>query len=178
MSEKREIILIRKIEQSILLIRKEKVIIDADLARFYGVPTKALNQAVKRNPDRFPPDFMFQLTPEEKSQVVTICDHLVNLKYSRHLPYAFTEHGAIMAASILNSPRAVEVSVFIVRAFIKLRQTLAEHKELSHKIKMLEIIVANHDLKILALVNAIKTLSSPKPIPSKRRIGFLPDDKE
>ena len=95
-----------KIEQRILLIRGEKVILDVDLAALYGVTTKQLNQQVKRNQNRFPPDFMFKLLPEEKKEVVTNCDLLGNVKYSNVLPYAFTEHGAIMAASVLNTPRA------------------------------------------------------------------------
>lgn len=119
----------------ILLIRGEKVIIDADLAEFYGVNTKVLNQAVRRNINRFPADFMFQLTKEEKIEVVTNCDHLQNLKYSSVNPYVFTEHGALMVASILNSVRAVEVSVFIVRAFVQLRRSVKGHDELSHLTK-------------------------------------------
>jgi len=114
MSEKKAMVPVAKIERRILLIRGEKVIVDADLAEFYGVPTKRLNEQVKRNKDRFPDDFMFQLSLEEKSEVVANCDHLSKLKYSSFLPYVFTEHGAIMAASVLNSRRAVEVSVFIV----------------------------------------------------------------
>ena len=119
MSPKKAIVPVGRIEQHILLVRGEKVIIDADLAKFYGVPTKRLNEQVKRNKARFPEDFMFQLSSEEKSELVANCDHLEKLKYSRNLSYAFTEHGAIMAASVLNSKRAVEVSVYIVRAFVK-----------------------------------------------------------
>jgi hypothetical protein len=122
MVDEKSIVPAGKIENRILLIRGEKVIIDADLAEFYGVATKRLNEQVKRNVNRFPADFMFQLTKEEKSEVVANCDHLKNLKYSKTLPYAFTEHGAIMAASVLNMQRAIEVSVFIVRAFVKFRQ--------------------------------------------------------
>jgi hypothetical protein len=131
MAKGKVIIAAGKIEQRILLIRGEKVIVDADLAEFYGVPTKRLNEQVKRNKDRFPADFMFQLSSEGKSEVVAKCDHLSKLKYAKALPYAFTEHGAIMAASVLSSPHAIEVSVFIVRAFVKLRRTIAEHKELA-----------------------------------------------
>ena len=98
----------------IRLIRGEKVIIDSDLAEFYGVPTKRLNEQAKRNISRFPDDFMLQLSSEEKLEVVANCDHLKKLKYSRFLPYAFTEHGSIMAAGVLNTPRAIEVSVYIV----------------------------------------------------------------
>jgi hypothetical protein len=95
--------------------------LDTDLARLYGVSTKRLNEQVKRNRDRFPDDFMFQLTPDEKAEVVANCDHLQRLKFSPALPYAFTEHGAIMVASVLNTSRAIEVSVYVVRAFVKLR---------------------------------------------------------
>ena len=109
MPQKKAIVPVGKIEQRILLIRGEKVIIDTDLAEFYGVPTKRLNEQVKRNKARFPDDFMFQLSAKEKTEVVANCDHLSKLKYSKALPYAFTEHGSIMAASVLNSKRAVEV---------------------------------------------------------------------
>ena len=98
----KSVVPVGKIENRILLIRDEKVIIDADLAEFYGVPTKRLNEQVRRNKDRFPDDFMFQLSPDEKAEVVANCDHLSKLKYSKTLPYAFTEHGSIMAASVLN----------------------------------------------------------------------------
>jgi hypothetical protein len=101
--------------------RTPGVVLDVDLAEFYGVPTKRLNEQVKRNRERFPQDFVFQLTSEDKSEVVANCDHLANLKYSKSLPYTFTGHGTIMAASVLNSTRAIEVSVFIIRAFVKLR---------------------------------------------------------
>ncbi len=169
------IIKVGKIEQRILLIRGEKVIIDADLAEFYGVATKRLNEQVKRNRNRFPKDFVFQLFSEEKSELVANCDHLAKLKFSKSLPYAFTEHGAIMAASVLNSPRAIDVSVFIVRAFVKLRQTMLEHKELSQKLEQLEHRLVNHDRQILSLVQAIRELTSSAPLPKKRRIGFKPD---
>jgi len=172
MPEKKAIVPVGKIEQRILFIRGEKVIVDADLAEFYGVPTKRLNEQVKRNKARFPEDFMFQLSLEEKSEVVANCDHLSKLKYSKSMPYAFTEHGAIMAASVLNSPRAVEVSVFIVRAFVKLRRMIAENKELSRRIVQIERHLADHDEHIIELVKAIKQLLKPDPLPKKRRIGY------
>ncbi len=175
MSEKKAMVPVGKIEQRILLIRDEKVIVDADLAEFYGVPTKRLNEQVKRNKDRFPDDFIFQLSAEEKTEVVANCDHLSKLKYSSSLPYVFTEHGAIMAASVLNSPRAVEVSVFIVRAFVKLRRMIAENKELSRRIVQIERHLAEHDNQIMELVQAIKQLLKPDPLPKKRRIGFHSD---
>src|SRR5579885_3497039 len=112
----------KHVESLILIVRNQNVILDRDLARLYGVTTKALNQAVKRNSARFPSDFVFSLNQVEKQEVVTKCDHLAALKFSRTLPHAFTEHGAIMAANPLNTPRAVDVSVFVVRAFIKLRE--------------------------------------------------------
>ena len=175
MSEKKAMVPVGKIEQRILLIRDEKVIVDADLAEFYGVPTKRLNEQVKRNKDRFPDDFMFQLSVEEKSEVVANCDHLSKLKYSSSLPYVFMEHGAIMAASVLNSRRAVEVSVFIVRAFVKLRRMVAENIELSRTIVQIERHLAEHDSQIMELVKSIKQLLKPDPLPKKRRIGFHSD---
>jgi hypothetical protein len=176
MKDNQSIIPVERIERSILLIRGEKVMLDADLAVLYGVTTKRLNEQVKRNRNRFPEDFMFQLNEEEKAEVVANCDHLSKLKFSRALPYAFTEHGAIMAASVLNSPRAIEVSVFIVRAFVKLRRTIAEHKELARKISQLERRLADHDDQILSLVQAIRQFLNPKLPPKRRRIGFKTDE--
>jgi len=172
MDESKSVVPVGKIENRILLIKGEKVIIDADLAEFYGVPTKRLNEQVKRNKDRFPHDFMFQLSPDEKAEVVANCDHLENLKYSRTLPYAFTEHGAIMAAGVLNTSRAIEVSVFIVRAFVKVRQMVAGYKDLQRKIAQVERRLTDHDEQIIELVNLIKQLLNPEPPPKKRRIGY------
>jgi hypothetical protein len=166
---------IGKIQQQILLIRGEKVIIDSDLAEAYGVTTKALNQAIRRNADRFPSDFMFRLTKKEKQEVVTNCDHLQTLKFSPVNPYAFTEHGAIMVASVLNSPKAIEVSVFVVRAFVRLREIIAGHKELARKIGELERKLVDHDEQIMVLFEAIKQLMDPKLPPKARRIGFYAD---
>jgi hypothetical protein len=117
------------VESRVLSIRGEKVLLDSDLALIYGVATKALNQAVRRNIERFPPDFRFQLTRAERTEVVTACDHLRHLKFSPVLPWAFTEHGAVMAASVLNSPRAVAMSVFVVRVFVRLRRLAVAHAE-------------------------------------------------
>ncbi len=172
MTKSKAIIKVGKIQQRILLIRGEKVIIDADLAEAYGVTTKALNQAIRRNAERFPSDFMFQLTKEEKQEVVTNCDHLQNIKFSRVTPHAFTEHGAIMAASVLNSPKAIDASIFVVRAFVQLRGIITGHKELANKIAQLERKLGDHDEQIMVLVEAIKQLMDPKPPPKKRRIGF------
>jgi len=108
--------------------------LDADLAALYGVATKVLNQAVKRNQKRFPSDFSFRLTETEKNEVVTNCDHLSRLRFSHVLPYAFTEHGAIMLSSVLNSERAMETSVQVVRAFVRLREILSSNRELAHRL--------------------------------------------
>lgn len=172
MESKTVVVKAGKIEQRILLIRGEKVIIDSDLAEFYGVTTKRLNEQVKRNKDRFPEDFMFQLSKEEKAEVVANCDHLSKLKYSKTLPYAFTEHGTIMAASMLNSKTAIEMSIFLVRAFVKLRETISQHKELARKINQLEHKLTDHDGQIQILIQAIRQLINPDPPPKKRRIGF------
>lgn len=172
MTSERSVVRVGKIEERILLIRGNKVILDADLAEFYGVSTKRLNEQMKRNKDRFPEDFVFQLTPEEKSELVAKCDHLANMKYSRALPHAFAEHGALMAAGILNTPQAVEVSVFVVRAFVKLRRAIAQHKELTLKLAQLEQKLLRHDRQISGLVQAIRQLMNPNPVPERRRIGF------
>ncbi len=160
------------VERRILLIRGEKVIVDADLAAFYGVTTKRLNEQVKRNRARFPADFRFQLTGPEKSEVVANCDHLTHLKFAKTLPYAFTEHGAIMAAGVLNSRRAVDVSVFVVRAFVRIRRVFSEHPALVQRLDELERKLAHHDTQLVAVVQAIKALLGPTPVPRHRRIGF------
>jgi len=152
----KELIPVEVIEQRILLIRGLRVILDADLAVLYGTTTKRLNEQVRRNRDRFPQDFMFQLTKREKAEVVAICDHLAKLKFSPVLPNAFTEHGAIMVASVLNTKRAIQISVFVVRAFVKLRELLSMHKELAHKLAELERKLQNHDESIQSLVVAIR----------------------
>ena len=174
MSEKREsdVVLVDQIQPCILMIRGQRVMLDADLAELYGTTTKALNQAVRRNAERFPGDFRLELTAAEKEEVVTNCDHLTRLKFSRTLPYAFTEHGAIMAASVLNTPRAIEVSVYVVRAFVKLRELLSTHKELAGKLAELERRVGGHDDAIQTLVSAIRRLMEPPPAPPRRKIGF------
>src|SRR3990172_8447938 len=143
-TDQKTIIPIGQIEQRILLIRGQKVILDTDLAGLYGTTTKRLNEQVKRNRGRSPEDFMFQLTKKEKAEVVAICDHLAKLKFSPVLPNAFTEHGAIMAANVLNTGRAIQISVFVVRAFVRLREILGAHKELAHKLAELERKLQNH----------------------------------
>ena len=155
--------------------------IDTDLAELYGVETKRLNEQVKRNRERFPEDFMFQLTPVEKDEVVANCDHLAKLKFSKALPYAFTEHGAIQAANVLNAPRAVEMGVYVVRAFVRLRELIASHQELVHRLDDLEARIEHklesHDQAISGILNAIRELMRPPEI-KKRPIGFVtPQEK-
>jgi hypothetical protein len=160
------------IEQRILQIRGERVIIDADLAGIYGVPTRRLNEQVRRNSTRFPVDFMFRLTPAEKAEVIANCDHLSNLRYAKALPLAFTEHGAIMAASVLNSPQAIEVSVFVVRAFVAIRQGTAVNHQLASQLAELERRLMEHDEQLALLVRAIRELAEPIMRSTRRRIGF------
>lgn len=162
----------------ILDFRGKKVMIDIDLARLYGVTTKQLNQAVKRNIKRFPADFMFQLRKEEKEKVVTNCDHLSALRFSHQLPYAFTEQGVAMLSSVLNSERAIQVNIMIMRAFVKLKELLLTHKDLAEKIATLEKKYATHDDKIQLIFEAIKKLLEPvaePPLPQKPPIGFHRD---
>ena len=166
------LILIDRIATHIVPLRGQRVILDCDLAALYDVTTSAFNRAVKRNIDRFPDDFMFQLTDDEQADLAGSFAHLHKLKFSRTPPYAFNEHGAIMAASVLSSPRAVEVSVLVVRAFVKLREMLFTHKELAKKFTELESRLANHDVAIQQLLNAIRQLMDEPPAPSKPRIGF------
>jgi len=161
-----------KLQQRILLIRGHKVMLDADLAVLYGVSTRALNQAVKRNLQRFPADFMIRLTRAEGKNLRS---HFVTSSWGgrRYPPYAFTEHGTVMLASILNSPRAVEVSVYVVRAFVQLREFLATHRALAAKLAALERKLTRHDTEIRSLFEAIKQLMTPPDLP-RRRIGFHP----
>ena len=166
---------VEAVAHRILLIRGEKVMLDADLAALYDVPTKALNQAVKRNIARFPRDFMFQLSKLEKDEVVTTCDHLANLRFSRTLPFAFTEHGALMLGNVLKSDRAIEASLLVVRTFVQLRQMLSTHKELAAKLEALERKIGSHDQAIAGLIDAIRQLMAP-PESGKRQIGFITGD--
>ena len=163
------------IESSIIVVREQRVILAADLASIYGVETRALNQAVKRNIEKFPHDFMFRLTRTEVQEISPSRSQSVILKRGqnvKYLPYAFTEHGAIMAANVLNSARAVQMSVFVVRAFVRLRQMIITHKELAAKLRELERKVAEQDGDIRSLFQAIRQLMTP-PEPNKRKIGFL-----
>lgn len=164
------------IAQAIRVIRNQKVLLDADLAALYGVETKRFNEQVKRNRARFPDDFMFQLTEAEfaalRSQSAT---SNTSRGGRRYLPYAFTEHGAIMAATILNSPWATEVSVYVVRAFIRLREVLASQEALVQRLDRLEANLTEHDQAISDILKALRQLMMP-PDPPKRQIGFVRDE--
>jgi phage regulator Rha-like protein len=161
----------------IVYLRQARVILDADLAKIYGVSVKRLNEQVKRNQDRFPSDFMFRLNEKDRanlrSQIATSSEKHGGRRY---LPYAFTEHGAIMAATVLNSERAVQMSVFVVRAFVRLRELLAANRQLAAKIYELETRLDTHDSAICDLIRAIRQLTNVKRS-SRRQIGVvLPGD--
>ena len=169
---KSEVIVPEQIVMSkILHIRGKKVMIDRDLAELYGVSTKRLNEQIKRNIKRFPEDFMFRLTEEEKDEVVAFCDHLQALKYSSQLPYVFTEYGAVMLASVLNSDRAIEVNIQIVRIFTKMREMLMTNQEILLKLEQLERKVDGHDEDIRVIFTYLKKLLDPIREP-RPRIGF------
>jgi len=166
-----------RIEKAIYLIRGERVMLDRDLAKLYGVPTKAFNQAVKRHAERFPPDFMFQLTSEEARawwlEVATnrLRSQIVTLKRGQHIkyrPYVFTEHGILMLSSVLNSERAIQVNIEIMRSFVKLRQMLVSNAELSRRLDDLE---SKYDRQFKVVFDAIRQLMSP-PRPGRKQIDF------
>jgi phage regulator Rha-like protein len=162
------------IERKIFMIRGHKVMLDRDLAELYGVRTMVLNQAVKRNISRFPKDFMFQLSNEELKNLIS---QIVISSWggTRKLPYAFTEQGVAMLSSVLNSERAIQVNIAIMRAFVKLKQILSMNKELAHKLAELERKIEKHDIEIHAIFEAIRKLMAPAPIKPKPQIGFKPD---
>jgi len=159
---------LNRIQDSILTIRGQKVMLDRDLAELYGVETKRLNQQVRRNSRRFPTDFMFQLTSEEKTEVVANCNHLEMLKFSKTNPYAFTEHGAVMLASVLNTEQAVHTSILVVRAFVQLRKMMVSHEEVVRKINELEL---KYDSKFKTVFTVLKQLID-KPTKERKPIGF------
>jgi len=164
------------IMNKILNIRGLKVMIDSDFAELYGVPTKRLNEQVKRNIKRFPEDFMFQLTEQEKKEVVAICDHLKKLKYSPNLPYAFTEHGALMLASILKSDRAIQMNIQVIRVFNRMRKMMANHSEILKKLEELQNNEIEQDVKIMIIFEYLEQLEQVKnqqdEQENRRRIGF------
>ena len=181
-----ELVLQRIIENRIFLIRGHKVMLDKDLATLYGVPTKRLNEQVRRNMRRFPHDFMFQLTRAEveslRSQFATLNEPIDKKgvmdskrgKHQKYPPYVFTEQGVAMLSSILNSERAVQVNIIIMRTFVKLREILLTHKELAQKLTELENKIEKHDGEIQAIFEAIRQLMAPPPEKPKPRIGFRP----
>ena len=175
---KRQPTIASAVESRILILRHQRVILDADIAELYGVPVRQLNQQVKRNRERFPSDFVFQLTAKEheilRSQIVISKETHGGRRYR---PFAFTEHGAIMAATVLNSERAVQMSVFVVRAFVRLREMLATNRRLAARLYELENRLDTHDSTIQDLIEAIKELMTPEEAP-RLRIGFqLPAGK-
>jgi phage regulator Rha-like protein len=173
-------VLTRRVESKIMVMRGCKVILDTDLAELYGVEVKRLNQQVKRNADRFPSDFVFRVNEKDlRLQFATskqqggrgATKETTTRGGRRSLPFAFTEHGAIMAATVLNSKRAVEMSIFVVRAFVRMREVLATNQKIFAKLMELERKVGNHDAQIQEIVEAIQELMTP-PAPPGRRIGF------
>jgi ORF6N domain len=176
MARPRAALPVQNIDRAILKLRGQRVILDVELAALYGVTTKRLNEQVRRNRDRFPVDFVFQLTSEEvnslRSQIATL--KIGRGQHRKYLPYVFTEHGAIMAATILNSSHAVEMSIHIVRAFVQLRELFASGTILAQKLNELEQKLNNHDEAIADILSAIRELTNPFP-PKRRAIGFTAD---
>jgi phage regulator Rha-like protein len=172
MKKKNEITLVKPVEPRILILRGHKIILDSDLAELYGVAVKRLNEQVKRNAERFPADFIFQLSPKEqeylRSQSATSKKGRGGRRYP---PYAFTEHGAIMAATVLNSKRAVEMSLFVVRAFVRLREMLSTNRQVAAKLAELDRRLKGHDTVIQELIEAIQELMAPEPAKAGH-IGF------
>jgi hypothetical protein len=169
---KTALVLAKRVRSKILVLRNQKVILDNDLAELYGVPVRQLNQQVKRNSDRFPADFLFAVTAAENENLRSQ-NVISSSKHGgrRYLPHAFTEHGAIMAATVLNSKRAIEMSIFVVRAFVEMRQTMAVNQHVVSKLAELETRLDSHDAEIQELVEAIRELLAPLPA-NNRRIGF------
>jgi len=168
MAKSSEIIPIERIQNSIYLIRSQKVMLDRDLAQLYGVQTRALVQAVKRNIKRFPSDFMFQLTKKEKQELITNCEDILSLKYSPSLPYVFTEQGVSMLSSVLRSERAIEVNIAIMRTFVKLRQILATNDLLRRKIESME---RKYDEQFSVVFEVLEKMLA-EPQKPKRPFGF------
>ena len=161
-----------KLSSIILTVREQRVILDADLARVYGVETRTLNQAVKRNLNRFPAEFFFRLTLAEKNEVITNCDHLGKLRYAKALPLAFTEHGALMAAMVLSSPRAVAMSVYVIRAFLKMREEQAANAAILKRLAEIDKTLITHDAALRDIFQKLRPLLAPPPEPARREMGF------
>ena len=166
----------KDIATRILWIRGKKVMLDRDLAELYGVTTKRLNEQVKRNNSRFPEDFMFQLTQVEKMELVANCDRFEKLKHTTYPPYAFTEHGAVMLACILNSEIAIQANIQIIRVFTTMRETALKNKEMIIKIEKLEKRIGVHDKELIVIFETLKKMLNAPPPPKRNRIGFLRDE--
>ena len=166
---------IERIEQKIFLVRKHKVMLDRDLAYLYGVETRALNQAVRRNIKRFPQDFMFQLSKDEFAVLRSKCATSSQWGGRRYPPYAFTEHGILMLSSVLRSKRAIDVNIQIMRTFVRLRKMLGSHKQLVRRLDALE---RKYDTQFKVVFDAIRQLMAPPEPKGKRRIGFRPADPD
>lgn len=163
------------VERMIFPLRGEKVILDKDLAELYGVPTKRLNEQVKRNLERFPEDFMFRLSQDEAGKVQASRSQFATLKRGqniKYLPYAFTEHGALMAANVLNSPRAVEMSVYVIRAFVRMRREFSGNEVVAKRLAKIEETLLSHDSALRDLFDKLRPLLLPSAHPKPREIGF------
>lgn len=156
----------------IFWVRGLPVILDSDLAGLYGVKTGRLNEQIKRNRHRFPPDFVFQLTLEEKKGVVAKCDNPAKVLYFRGLPTVFTEHGALMASMVLNSPKAMEMSVFVVRAFVGMRKEMSRNEEVLRRLAEMDQTLLLHDEGLRDLYQKLMPLLEPTQEPERRKIGF------
>lgn len=165
-----KVVPVESIESKIYQLRGKRVMLDTDLALLYGVKTGRLNEQVKRNKKRFPEDFMFKLTTKEKEEVIANCDHLGFLKFSPHLPLAFTEQGVAMLSGVLNSDRAISVNIQIMRAFIQLKRILLTNANIRRKIEEME---TKYDKQFVIVFQAIKQLLDP-PVKEKKPIGFHP----
>jgi hypothetical protein len=175
------IVPVEAITEKIFEIRGQKVMIDADLAKLYGVQTKRLNESVKRNAKRFPEDLMFQLSANERDELVANCDRFTNMKHSSVLPHAFTETGVVMLSSVLSSETAIQINLQIVRAFIRLRRMLSEHDTLRFAIEGLEHRVDRNERDIQLAIGMLQQMLFPpeKQIPEKKqKIGFTPPAKK
>lgn len=175
-----DLVPLERIQAHILGLRGIRVILDADLAALYGVPTKRLNEQVKRNARRFPEDFMFRLTEDEAVGLLRSRSQIATLKRGqnvKHLPFAFTEHGAVQAANVLNSDTAIEMGVQVVRAFNHLRRLFADHRALAGKLAELEKRLGGHDAQIAAVIQAIRQLADADAKRSRRKIGFHQGDR-
>jgi phage regulator Rha-like protein len=165
-----------RIETAIIVVRAQRVMLASDLARIYGVETRVLNQAVQRNIDKFPEDFMFRLTRREAEEIAASRSQSVILKRGqnvKYLPFAFTEHGALMAANVLHSRRAVEMSIYVIRAFVRLREHIAANHAILKRLAEIDKTLLQHDTALRDIYRKLLPLLQPLPEPSKRKIGFL-----